>query len=121
MRTLILFCLILLSPLSFGRSASKGCKWVPFESTSLGLKLQVEDCPGSNHYEFSTSGNNIERHRPSDDTIFGSHQIIEVFTKSASQPIEEAIRKQFIEKLEPKARKGCKVVPVSDKVLPKGR
>src|SRR5258708_4360774 len=66
-------------------------------------------------YVFSANGVWLDQHRPSDDTTFGSHQVIRVMTKPAEQPIEAAIRQQFIATLTDKeARASCKVARAKD-------
>ena len=98
------------------RPPDQGCSWESFESASLGIRLLVENCadPGM-HYVFSANGDWLEQHRPSDDTIFGSHQVIRVLTKPAEQPIEAAIRQEFIATLTDKAAKAsCKVARAKD-------
>ena len=93
------------------RAPDPGCRWEKFESASLGIRLPVENCSDPRmHYVFSTNGDWLEQHRPSDDTTFGSHQIIRVLNKPADRPIEAAIRQQFIATLPDKAaRASCKV------------
>ena len=93
------------------RAPDPGCRWDNFASPGLGIGLLVENCSDpSMHYVFSTKDDWLEQHRPSDDTIFGSHQIIRVLRKPADQPIEAAIRRQFIATLPDKAgRASCKV------------
>jgi hypothetical protein len=95
------------------RAPDPGCRWETFASPGLGIQLLVENCSDpSMHYVFSLNGDWLEQHRPSDDTTFGSHQIIRVLTKPADQPIEVAIRQKFIETLPDKAaRASCKVAP----------
>ena len=98
------------------RAPDPGCNWENFESPSLGIRLRVENCSDpSMHYVFSANGDWLEQHRPSDDTTFGSHQVIRVMTKPAEQPIEAAIRRQFIATLTEKAaRASCKVARARD-------
>ncbi len=98
------------------RAPYPGCSWENFESASLGIRLLVENCSDpSMHYVFSGNGDWLEQHRPSDDTTFGSHRIIRVLTKPAEQPIEAAIRQQFIATLTDKrARASCEVAPAKD-------
>ena len=94
----------------------QGCSWEAFESAGLGIRLLVENCSDPRmHYVFSANGDWLEQHRPSDDTIFGRHQVIRVMTKPAEQPIEAAIRQQFIATLTDKAaRASCKVARAKD-------
>src|SRR5579863_5872184 len=98
------------------RPPDPGCNWENFESPSLGIRLRVENCSDpSMHYVFSANGDWLEQHRPSDDTTFVSHQVIRVMTKPAGQPIETAIRRQFIATLADKAaRTSCKVAPATE-------
>jgi len=98
------------------RPPDQGCSWENFESATLGIRLLIENCPDPRmHYVFSANGDWLEQHRPSDDTTFGSHQVIRVIAKSAGQPIEAAIRQEFIAKLTDKtARASCKVARARD-------
>ena len=98
------------------RPPDQDCRWEAFESAGLGIRLLVENCSDPRmHYVFSANGDWLEQHRPSDDTIFGSHQVIRVMTKPAEQPIEAAIRQQFIATLTDKeARASCKVARAKD-------
>jgi hypothetical protein len=98
------------------RPPEQGCGWENFESASLGIRLLVENCPDPRmHYVFSANGDWLEQHRPSDDTTFGSHQVIRVMTKPAEQPIEAAVRQEFIATLTDKAaRASCKVARAKD-------
>jgi hypothetical protein len=98
------------------RTPDQGCSWENFESASLGIRLRVENCTDpSMHYIFSANGDWLEQHRPSADITFVSHQIIRVITKPAEQPIEAAIRAQFIAPLADKeARASCKVAPAKN-------
>ena len=85
------------------------CRWAPFASAELGLRLWVMDCPGEYRYEFSVVEDRLEQHRPADDRIFGSHVALQMFRKSAEQPIEEALKERFIESLPAPARDSCVV------------
>jgi hypothetical protein len=98
------------------RTPDQGCSWENFESASLGIQLLVENCSDPRmHYVFSAKDDWLEQHRPSDDTIFGSHRVIRVMTKPADQAIEAAISRQFIATLTDKAaRASCKVAPAKD-------
>lgn len=95
------------------RPAAPRCTWEPLEGREAGLRLLVQRCDrGADTYVLSFRGPVLERHRPANDTIFGGHYVLEVFTKPADQPIEEAIRERFVLPLEPEARAGCEVRPV---------
>ena len=111
----VLLCLAPVAALSAepSRHADPGCAWKPFESPELGIKLLVQDCTDpSAHYVFSAKDGWLEQHRPSDDTTYGSPRVIRVLAKPADQPIEAAIRQQFIDTLADKtARASCKVAP----------
>jgi hypothetical protein len=85
------------------------CRWAPFASAELGLRLWVADCPGTSRYEFSMVEDRLEQHRPADDRIFGSHVALQMFRKPAEQPIEEALKEQFIATLPVPARDSCVV------------
>jgi hypothetical protein len=93
------------------RHADRGCAWKPFESAELGIKLLVEDCTDPRaHYVFSAKDGWVEQHRPSDETTYGSPRVIQVLSKPADQPIEAAIREQFIATMTDKeAKASCTV------------
>nr|WP_294525132.1 hypothetical protein [uncultured Rhodopila sp.] len=101
------------------RAPDPGCTWRPFQG--LGLRLLVQDCTSdSEHYVFSVRGDWIEHHRPSDDRIFGSHQVIRVLRKPAAMPIEQAVRRFALPTLPREAHGRCAVTradrsPVKDK------
>ena len=98
------------------RPPEPGCTWQPYESAELGLRLLVQDCADPNaKYVFSAKDGWLEQHRPADDRTFGSHRIIRVLTKPASQSVEAAIHEQFVATLPDKAaRASCKVAPAKD-------
>lgn len=98
------------------RAPDPGCRWDNFASPSLGIRLLVENCSDPRmHYVFSAKDDWLEQHRPSDDRTFVSHQIVRVLRKPAEQPIEAAIRQQFIATLPDKAaRASCKVAPAKE-------
>lgn len=92
------------------REAEKGCEWRPFDSPALGLSLLVQQCSADNmRYVFSTNGDWIEAHRPSDDATFNGPRQIKVFRKAADQPIEGVIRDFFVTQLPPEASASCVV------------
>jgi hypothetical protein len=101
------------------RPAEQGCAWEPFESAELGIKLLVQDCTDANaHYVFSARDGWLEQHRPADDTTFGAPRIVRILTKSADQPIEAAIREQFIATLtDQQAKASCKVARVKQSAV----
>lgn len=95
------------------RQAEKTCQWKPFDSSSLGLRMLVQDCASENmHYIFSTNGDWIEAHRPADDATFNGPRQIKVFRKAADQPIEDALRDFFIKQLPADASASCMVRPM---------
>lgn len=95
------------------RAPEQGCEWRPFDSPALGLSMLVQECRAENmHYIFSTNGDWIESHRPSDDVTFNGPRKIKVFRKAADQPIETAIQNFFIKQLPPEASASCVVRPV---------
>jgi hypothetical protein len=98
------------------RAPDPGCRWENFASPSLGIRLFVANCADPRmHYVFSAKDDWLEQHRPSDDTIFGSHQIIRVLRKPAEQPIEAAIHQQFITTLPGRAaRASCRIAPAKE-------
>ncbi len=95
------------------RPPDESCIWRPF--AALGLRLLVQDCTDKEaHYVFSTHGDWIEQHRPFNDRIFGSHQIIRVLRKPAGMPIQQAIMKFAGPTLPPKGRGHCMVTTLQD-------
>jgi hypothetical protein len=98
------------------RAPDPGCQWETFASPTLGIRLLVENCSDPNmHYVFSAKDDWLEQHRPSDDRTFVSHQIVRVLSKPAGQPIEAAIRQQFVATLPDKAaRASCRVAPARE-------
>ena len=95
------------------RQAEKGCQWRPFDSPSLGLRMFVQECSAENmRYVFSSNGDWIEAHRPSDDATFNGPRQIKVFRKAADQPIEDALRDFFIKQLPSDASASCTVQPM---------
>jgi hypothetical protein len=117
-----LLCLIAAAAGAASRDPEPGCAWQPFESKELGIRLLVEDCTDpSAKYVFSAKDGWLEQHRPADDVTYGSHQVIRVLAKPAAQPIEAAIRAQFVATLADKAaRASCKVVPAKETAVKGG-
>lgn len=91
------------------RAPDANCTWEPFQSTELGVRLLVQNCTGFSHYDFSVQGNRIEQHRPTDDTIYGSHTVATLYTKPASQSIRAALTEQFIDTLPERFRETCEI------------
>ncbi len=82
---------------SFVRSAGEGCVWKPYEFLELGIRLKYKHCTDPNsHFTLRQESDWIKQHRPADDVIFGSHNLIRVFTKRPEQTIEEAIKEQVV-------------------------
>jgi hypothetical protein len=108
-----LLCLVATTAGAASRDPETGCTWQPFESKELGVRLLVQDCTDpSAKYVFSAKDGWLEQHRPADDRTFGSPRVLRVLSKPADQPIEAAIRAQFIATLADKAaRASCKVAP----------
>ena len=106
-----LMCLAASAASAASRDPEPGCAWQPFASKELGIRLLVQDCTDPRaRYVFSARDGWLEQHRPADDTTYGSPRVIRVLTKPADQPIEAAIRTQFIATLGDKeARASCKV------------
>ncbi len=97
-------------PPSSSRQPEKGCEWRPLDSPSLGLSLLYQECSAENmHYIFSSNGDWIEAHRPSDGATFNGSRQIKVFRKAADQPVESIIRDFFVKQLPPDASASCKV------------
>lgn len=98
------------APMASRAPMAKDCAWKSFEDKGLGIRLLVQDCPQPNaHYVFSAHGNRLEQHRPADDNTFNGPLVLEMFSKPAAQPIEQAIAAQFIAELPAEARASCKV------------
>lgn len=89
------------------RAASEGCEWATYEARGLGVSFFYEKCrqPG---FALSEEGNAVVLRPAGTDE---AHRIVEVFTKRQMQPIEGAIREQFITVLAEKERTGCVVAP----------
>ncbi len=100
------------------RPAMEGCDWKPYASPQLGIRLLFPECSDpKQNYVLKENGDWLEQHRPADDVTFGSHQIIRVFDKPASQRIEDVIRENFVKRItlddkqdQAQARKSCRVV-----------
>lgn len=92
------------------RQPEQGCEWRPYDSPALGVNMFVQKCSAENmSYIFSTNGDWIEAHRPTNDETFGGPRQIKVFRKAADQPVEIAIRDFFIKELPPEASASCMV------------
>lgn len=94
-------------PAKPSRAAADGCEWATFEATSLGVSLLYEKCQ-TERFTFAEEANAIVMRRAADGA---SWPIVEVFTKREMQPVEGAIREQFISALDDKERLGCVVAP----------
>ena len=78
------------------RPAEAGGVWKPYAFDGLGVKLLFQDCADPKaHYELSVKDNRLEMHRPADDTTFGSHTLLVMFSKPA-----DAINENFVDKIE---------------------
>lgn len=89
------------------RAAAEGCEWAPYEAKALGVSLLYEKCQ-TERYSIAEQGGAIWVRRVTDNAQW---PIVEVFTKRAMQPVEGAIREQFISALSDKERLGCVVAP----------
>lgn len=118
----LLLCLAASAVHAASRDPEPGCTWQPFESRELGIRLLVQDCADPRaKYVFSARDGWLEQHRPADDMTFGSSRVIRVLSKPADQPIETAIRAQFIATLaEREAQASCKVVPAKETAVKRG-
>jgi hypothetical protein len=117
-----LLCLIASAACAASRDPEAGCAWQPFESKELGIRLLVQDCTDPRaKYAFSAKDGWLEQHRPADDTTFDSPRVMRVLSKPADQPIEAAIRAQFITTLADKqAQASCKVARLKDSAVKGG-
>ena len=91
------------------RQPYPGCHWKPFQSGMLGVRMLIQDCLGADHYDFSIVNNEVARHRPSNDTIYGSYTLVRVYEKPAGQAIEKALKEQFIDNLPSSRRATCTI------------
>lgn len=89
------------------RAAADGCEWASFEAKALGVSLLYEKCQ-TERYRYAEEGSAVVVRRLADGAQW---PIVEVFTKREMQPVEGAIREQFISALSDKERLGCVVAP----------
>ena len=89
------------------RAAADGCEWAAFEAKALGVSLLYEKCQDG-RFLLAEEGNAVVLRRAGEDA---PRTIVEVFTKREMQPVESAIREQFISMLSDKERLGCAVAP----------
>lgn len=83
------------------RQAGDGCVWKLHEFKELGVRLNYKECDKSHDkWLLRQDGNWIKQDRPSDNVIFGRHELIRVFSKPENQSIEEAISAQVISQIE---------------------
>lgn len=68
-------------------------------------------------YIFYFKANQLLHRRPKPPQTFNGPLVLEVFSKPEDQKMEAAIKAQFVDKLPPKARKGCQVVPMPDPLV----
>ncbi len=88
------------------RAVSEGCEWSTFEARRLGVSLLYEKCR-EERFTLAEQDNAIVL-----EPVEGSPaRIVEVFTKREMQPIDAAVREQFVSGLEEKERLGCIVSP----------
>lgn len=92
-------------PAKPSRAASEGCEWATFEAKGLGVSLLYEKCREP-RFTLAEEGNAIVLHTQGEATPW---TIVEVLTKREMQPVEAALREQFISVLEEKERLGCVV------------
>jgi hypothetical protein len=95
------------APATPSRAAADGCEWAPFEARGLGVSLLYEKCR-EERFALAEEGNAIVL-KPAGGGE--AQRIVEVFTKREMQPIDGAIREQFVSGLEEKERIGCAVQP----------
>lgn len=91
------------------RAASEGCEWAKFEAKGVGVSLLVEKCR-EEKFSVAEDGSGITMTRLSDGS---QSRVVEVFAKREVQPVEAAIREQFVSSLPDKERMGCVVGPSS--------
>lgn len=94
-------------PAKPSRAAADGCEWATFEAPGLGVSLLYEKCQ-TERFTFAEDANAIVMRRAEDGAAW---PIVEVFTKREMQPVEGAIREQFISALDDKERLGCVIAP----------
>lgn len=96
-----------LQPAKPSRAAADGCAWATFEAAAPGVSLLYEKCQ-EERFTFVAEANTIVMRRAADGA---SWPIVEVFTKREMQPVEGAIREQFISALDGNERSGCVAAP----------
>ena len=93
------------------RKPLAGCQWKEFTDQRLGIYMLIQECqPPGPQMTFVASGNAVYEVRTSQvsDPAKGQ-KVVEVFEKPEAQPIMEAIRQQFVDKLPAKEKAGCTV------------
>lgn len=95
------------APATPSRAAADGCEWAPFEARGLGVSLLYEKCR-EERFALVEEGNAILLKPSGGGEV---QRIVEVFTKREMQPVDGAIREQFVSGLEEKERLGCAVRP----------
>jgi hypothetical protein len=100
-----------LEPAKPSRAASEGCAWATFESAALGVSLLYEKCV-EQRFTLVEQGSAIVLQ---DASQAAPWPIVEVFTKREMQPIEGALREQFVSVLDELERLGC-IVEASSRI-----
>jgi hypothetical protein len=91
------------------------CTWKTFDSSTLGLKMLVQDCASPDRqYVFRTEGNAIYVRAKAGDLARQEQKIIEVFTKPADLPIRNAIYQRFVIPVPAYQTAGCQVRNMRD-------
>ena len=98
------------------RAPDEGCMWVPYVSKKWSLELLREHCTGGrNDWTLSdvADGIGMSTQGPAQGTA------IQIFSKTATEPIETAIQHQVIAKIQdPAARVNCRVTRQSQEEEP---
>lgn len=94
-------------PAKPSRAAADGCEWAAFEAAGLGVSLLYEKCRPE-RVSLVEDANAVVMRSAGDGAAW---PVVEVFTKRELQPVEGAIREQFISALNDQERLGCVVAP----------
>ncbi len=91
------------------RAPRSGCSWRPYADATLAVRLLVESCAGEvPNSRFATRGAEIVDLAGVGEGERGT-PVIQVFSKSARESIDAAIRARFFPEMVPRMRAGCRV------------